>query len=517
MAKNQLAIKLSGITKQFPGVLANDNIDLEVEKGEVHALIGENGAGKSTLMSILFGHLQPTSGTIEINGKKRVLKGPDDANNLGLGMVHQHFKLVDTYTVLENIVLGSEPTKLKYFVSLKNARIKLNTIAEKYNLRIDPDMLIQNSTVGQQQRTEILKILYNESDILIFDEPTAVLTPQEIEGFLETIKNFKKLGKTVIIITHKLDEVKAVADRATVIRRGQKIATVDVKTATTTKMAELMVGRKLVSIKNKPTKNPNAKTILKMSNVNVKHHDKKGVLGLKNFNLDIKEGEIVAIAGVEGNGQLELANAISGLQKYSGNITFNGVSLNNKSIKYRNLNKMSFVPEDRYKYAMVEQLDLNDNAVFKKYWKQPFAKYGFINKSRVNKYAMEIIEKFDVRGARAGYATIGSLSGGNQQKMIVGREMTEEHNLIILFQPTRGLDIGAIEFIHSQIIKEKEAGKAVLLISYELSEVMAMADKIVVVNAGNKVAEVVNKDISRNEIGLMMAGISKEAKGAKNG
>lgn len=507
-----IIIEMKNIRKEFSNILAVDNIDLIIEENEIHAIIGENGAGKTTLMSILFGHLKSTQGEIYIRGKRRNYSGPNEAFQDGLGMVHQHFKLVETYTVLENIVLGNEPLIWNTFISLKNARHRLISISKKYSLEINPDLLIKNATVGEQQRTEILKILYKDAKILIFDEPTAVLTPNEIDGFLKTLLEFKKLGKTIIIITHKLDEVKKVADRATIIRKGKKVSEVDVKKTSIDMMAELMVGRKIVSKQNKASIS-NEKAILDIKNLNVPHRDKKGILGLKEFSLKIRAGEIVAIAGVEGNGQVELANAIYGLSLVkSGTIQVNNKNILKKSIKQRNKIGISYIPEDRIKYAIIEGMSVSNNFILKEYSNIPYSKFGIMNNIMKSFKSNIIINKYDIRGSDGGNSLMSSLSGGNQQKMVVGREMESNHDLIIIFQPTRGLDVGAIEFVHEKIIEQKLEGKAVLLISYELNEVMSLADRIVILNSGEKIGEVFNNKISRKEIGLMMAGIKNQEK-----
>ncbi|WP_031542581.1 ABC transporter ATP-binding protein [Mesoplasma photuris] len=505
---NKHAIQMLNITKIFnETVIANKNLTFEVEAGEIHALVGENGAGKSTLMSILFGLYQPTSGEILVNGKKTLISNPIKANKLGIGMVHQHFKLVDVNTVWENIALGDEDTLLFGFLDKNKIKTKITEIMNEYKLYVDLDAKIQNISIGMQQRVEILKILYRNANILVFDEPTAVLTPQQIDGLLEVIVNLKKAGKTIIFISHKMDEIKKIADRATVIRHGEKIVTLDMKETTPQQVAEAMVGRKLVEVKNKYTKPKSNEPILKIINLSVKKETNNKINALENFNLEVKPGEIVAIAGVEGNGQKELIEAITGLRKPStGGIVFNKLNINNFSIKKRYAEGMSHIPEDRHKYGMILDFSVSENIVLQQIDQKPFSKNGFISSSEIQKYSQKIINEFDVRGTRNGAATARGLSGGNQQKAVVGRELRKEHNLLVVVQPTRGLDIGAIEYIHQQILDEKIKDVGVLLVSYELNEVMALADRIVVINDGKVIGELPGKNAKKEQIGLMMAG-----------
>ncbi|AGM24630.1 ABC transporter ATP-binding protein [Spiroplasma chrysopicola] len=503
---NKYAIEMRNITKVFGEVIANDDVTLKIKKGEIHALIGENGAGKSTLMSILFGLYEPTKGEIFVNGSQEYISGPIKANKLGIGMVHQHFKLVDIFTVLDNIVLGDEKTKGKVFLDRQREIREIAQIAMKYNLQVDFNTKIANISVGMQQRVEILKILYRGADILVFDEPTAVLTPQEIEGLLKIILDLKADGKTIIFISHKLDEVKKIADRATVIRRGKVIETFDIKDKSQEEIAQAMVGRQLVEIKNKGQAAGN-ETLLRIENLSIKKKGITKLLALDNFNLEVKTGEIVAIAGVEGNGQSELVRAITGLEKVNkGKIVFNNIDVTKVNIHQKYSIGMAHIPEDRQKYGLVLDFSVIDNVVLQNINEKPFANYGLLNKAEIQLYAQNIINKYDVRGTSAGFAMARSLSGGNQQKLIVGRELSRDHNILIVVQPTRGLDVGAIEYIHQKILEEKANGKAVLLISYELEEIMSLADRIVVIHSGHITGNVPNHKIKREEIGLMMAG-----------
>lgn len=506
------AIETKKITKKFSNTIANDNISFKVKKGTIHAIVGENGAGKSTLMNQLFGLLMPTSGEIHINGKRVNISNPNVANEFGLSMVHQHFQLVQNHSILENIILGDEKSKSLMPIDYRRASQKLLNISKKYNLQIDPNAIVKKVSVGMQQRIEIMKMLYRGADILIFDEPTAMLIPQEIEGLLKLFLDLKKKGKTIIFISHKLQEVKNVAEEATVIRKGKVVGSVKVKTTSIEKMAELMVGRKLVHVKN----NNDIKfgrNLLSIKNLSVKHHSNPKILGLKNFSIDVKEGEILAIAGVEGNGQSELINAIFGLQKWSkGRIELLSknneiIDLKNGNIKSRYDNDFSFVPEDRYKYAMLRNETLFTNVILQTFRKRPFQFLGFLRRGPKIELTKNIIKEFDVRGSMGGSTIIGELSGGNQQKFIFGREMTRKHKVIILFQPTRGLDIGAIEFIHKKIIEEKLKGNAVILVSYELNEVMALADRIAVLSQGELIKVSNAKGITKEKIGKWMAGV----------
>ncbi|ATI74314.1 ABC transporter ATP-binding protein [Mesoplasma florum] len=513
--KNINAVEMNNISMIFnKTIIANKDINLEVRQGEIHALMGENGAGKSTLMSILFGIYEPTEGTIKINGKEEMITTPVKATRLGIGMVHQHFKLVDIFPVWKNIVLGAEDTKFKQIINKKKIIEDLTKLMKEYNLEVDLNAKVKNISVGMKQRIEILKILYRKAEIMVFDEPTAVLTPSEIDGLLKVLKELQAMGKTIILITHKMAEIKAVADRATVIRRGRYIGTYDVKKTSIEELAEAMVGRKLIEVKNKYKKNTSEPTLI-IENINVKKHSNHKVMGLKDFSLKVKPGEIVGIAGVEGNGQIELAEAITGMVKVeSGKITINSADITNESVNKRyNKYKMGYIPEDRHKYGLVLDANLITNVALQDISSKKYSKHGIINQEKLQTSAQAIISKFDVRNADSGFAIARQLSGGNQQKMIVGRELSRENDFIIIFQPTRGLDIGSIEFIHAEILKARDEGKTIILISYELSEILSLSDRIVVLNSGNKVGEISGKEATREIIGKMMVstgGIANE-------
>ncbi|AOG60580.1 ribose/galactose ABC transporter ATP-binding protein [Spiroplasma helicoides] len=501
-------MEMNNITMIFnKKIVANENITLKVKKGEIHALVGENGAGKSTLMSILFGILQPTKGSIKINGKDEIINSPIRAARLGIGMVHQHFKMVEIFKLWENIALGQEELIANEFVNSKKIKDKITKIMQKYNLEIDINKTAMNSTVGMKQKAEILKILYREADILVFDEPSAVLTPVEIKGLLDVLLELKKAGKTIILITHKMAEIKAVADSATVIRRGKLVQTFDMKSTNVDQLSEAMVGRKIVEVKN-TYKEPMDKVCLKVSNLSMKKVTNPKVMGLNNFNLEIKYGEIVAIAGVEGNGQNELVNAITGMSKVSnGKIFINNIDITNASVRDRYLKyHISHIPEDRHKHGLVLDNNIINNMTLQDIDKLKFSKHKLIKQSSLQSYAQEVIDKYDVRNADFGFATARDLSGGNQQKVIVGREMSRKSDLIVIFQPTRGLDVGSIEYIHNQILKAKEEGKAILLVSYELTEIMSLADRIIVLSSGKKIGEVNGQKATIDEIGKMMLG-----------
>lgn len=500
----EYAIEMLNITKEFPGIKANDNITLKLKKGSIHALLGENGAGKSTLMSVLFGLYQPEEGIIKVNGKEVKILNPNIATDLGIGMVHQHFKLVECFTVIENIVLGLEPKGTFGRINFEIAKKKVEEISKKYGLVVDLDEKISNLTVGAQQRVEILKMLYRDADILIFDEPTAVLTPQEIDGLLSVMKNLAKEGKSLVIITHKLDEIKKIAEDCTVIRKGLGIGTVQVSNTSIQEMADLMVGRsvnfKIDKIESIPTD-----TVLKLENVNLT--DKQGISKLKNINFEVKKGEIVAIAGIEGNGQSEVINVITGLEKgNSGNVFFKGDNITNKKIRERTNLGIGHIPEDRHKHGLILDYTLENNMILQTYFTDKFSKYGFINKNKVSEQANKLIEKFDVRSGKGAKTIARSMSGGNQQKAIIAREMEREPELLIAAQPTRGLDVGAIEYIHKQLIKTRDDGKAVLLLSLELDEVLNISDRILVMFEGEIVGELITKNTNEKEIGLLMAG-----------
>lgn len=501
-------VEMLNIRKEFAGIVANDNITLRLKKGEVHALLGENGAGKSTLMSVLFGMYKPEKGQIKINGEEVKITSPNKANELGIGMVHQHFKLVENFTVTENIILGNEPKKLGLVVDKEKAAKKILEISKKYNLNIDPYAKIEDISVGMQQRVEILKMLYREANVLILDEPTAVLTPDEISELMNIIRDLIKEGKSIIIITHKLKEIKAIADKCTVIRRGKYIGTVDVKDTTEAKMAEMMVGRE-VSFKVEKKEAKPGKTVLKIDNLSVMNSKK--VLGLKNFSIEARAGEILGIAGVEGNGQSELVEAITGMRKiHGGNIELLGENIETLSIRNRIDKGISYIPEDRHKRGLVLDYSLEENIVLKSYKNKPFSNKGILNRKAIREYAKEIIKAFDVRSGEGEKTIVRSMSGGNQQKAIIGREIEADPKLLIAVQPTRGLDVGSIEYIHKRLVEERDKGKAVLLVSLELDEVLNVSDRIAVVNAGELIGIVNASETNENEVGLMMAGVKEE-------
>lgn len=502
--ENEFIIEMLGITKEFGKLKANDNITLQLKKGEIHALVGENGAGKSTLMSILFGMYEPSRGEIRKNGKSVKIESPNDANKLKIGMVHQHFKLVECFSVLDNIILGSEPTS-GLFISRNEARKKVMEISAKYGLAINPDAIVKDVTVGMQQRAEILKMLYRDNEILIFDEPTAVLTPQEITELMHIIKSLAREGKSILFITHKLNEVFAVSDRITVIRRGKHIATLNTADTNTEEISSLMVGRQVEFTPHKGDTTP-GKSILKVENLCVIDEKTKKTL-LDNVSFSVKKGEILGIAGIDGNGQRELVYALTGLVKQSsGEIFLNGRNFSEASIKTRNKNGISHIPEDRLKHGLVLDYKLEQNMVLQRYDEKEFQKFGFIKRNNVHHYAELMAQKFDVRSSDGVIAKTRSLSGGNQQKAIIAREIDRSHDLLIAVQPTRGVDIGAIEFIHRELVKERDNGKGVLLVSLDLDEILALSDRILVIYEGKFVGQFDPKHTTHEELGLYMAG-----------
>lgn len=501
------AIEMLSITKDFPGIRANDNVTLRVKEQSIHALLGENGAGKSTIMSILFGLYQPTSGKIKVKGKEVIISDPNVATELGIGMVHQHFKLIENFSVTENIILGMEPVK-NGVIDLKKAAKRVKEISELYGLEVDPNTLIQEISVGMQQRVEILKMLYRNADILIFDEPTAVLTPQEIQELMKIMKNLVKEGKTILLITHKLKEIKEVADECTVLRKGKCIGTIHVSQTNVKEMAEMMVGREVNFSVEKEEAKPK-QVILDIQNLCVENNKK--MLAVNNFSLQVKEGEIVGIAGIDGNGQTELVYALTGLTKVkSGKIELNGRDITHLSIKKRLEAGMSHVPEDRHKHGLVLDFTLKENFVLHCYNKEPFSKHAIIQENEVDKYANQLIEQFDIRSGQGKETITRSMSGGNQQKAIIAREIDRSCDLLLVVQPTRGLDVGAIEYIHKRIVDERDKGSAVLVISFELDEILNLSDRIAVLHEGELSGLVMCKDTDENEIGLMMAGSLKK-------
>lgn len=506
----QPVIDMRDITKKFGDFVANDRINLQIKQGEIHALLGENGAGKSTLMNMLAGLLQPTSGEIAINGQVVNIDSPSKSAQLGIGMVHQHFMLVEAFTVAENIILGNETVK-NGVLDLKTASQHIKDLSEKYGLAVDPEAKVSDISVGAQQRVEILKTLYRGADMLIFDEPTAVLTPAEIQELMIIMKNLVKEGKSIILITHKLDEIRAVADRVTVIRRGQSIQTVDVAGATAEDLAEMMVGRS-VSFKTEKKASEPKEVVLSIKDLVV--NENRGVPAVKNLSLDVRAGEIVGIAGIDGNGQSELIQAITGLRKVkSGSITIKGEEVTKYSSRQITELSVGHVPEDRHRDGLVLQMSLAENIALQTYYKEPLSKNGVLNYAKINEYARGLMEEFDVRGANELVPAKG-FSGGNQQKAIIAREIDRNPDLLIVSQPTRGLDVGAIEYIRKRLIAERDKGKAVLVVSFELDEILDVSDRIAVIHDGHIQGIVLPEDTNKQELGMLMAGgtIEKEAK-----
>ncbi len=503
------AIEMVNITKRFPGIIANDNVTLQLRRGEIHALLGENGAGKSTLMSVLFGLYQAEEGVIKKNGEIVQINNPNDANDLGIGMVHQHFKLVECFSVLDNIILGVEDTK-NGLLQRDKAREKVMSLSQRYGLQVDPDAIIEDISVGMQQRTEILKMLYRDNEILIFDEPTAVLTPQEIEELLQIMKNLAAEGKSILFITHKLNEIKSVADRCSVLRKGKYIGTVDVKDCSKDDLSRMMVGRDVEFAVQKTPAQPKD-VVLDVQNLTVASKvSKKNAVNDVTF--QVRAGEIVCIAGIDGNGQSELVFGISGLESVAGgSVKLLGSDITSAPIRKRSLMGMSHIPEDRHKHGLVLDYTLEDNIVLQRYFQPEFTnKLGFLRRKNIRTYAERLIEQYDVRSGQGPITISRAMSGGNQQKAIIAREIDKDPQLLIAVQPTRGLDVGAIEYIHRQIVAQRDAGKAVLLVSLELDEVMTVSDRILVMYEGEIVGELDPKTTTVEELGLYMAGAKKE-------
>ena len=505
------AIEMVNITKKFPGIIANDNVTLQLKSGEIHALLGENGAGKSTLMSVLFGLYQAEEGVIKKNGQIVQINNPNDANALGIGMVHQHFKLVECFSVLDNIILGVEDTK-NGILQREKAREKVMALSQRYGLQVDPDAIIEDISVGMQQRTEILKMLYRDNEILIFDEPTAVLTPQEIEELLQIMKNLAAEGKSILFITHKLNEIMSVADRCSVLRKGKYIGTVDVKDCTKDDLSRMMVGRDVEFAVQKAPANP-TDVVLDIKNLSVASKVSKK-MAVNDVTFQVRAGEIVCIAGIDGNGQSELVFGISGLEPaVGGTVSLCGNDITTAPIRKRSLLGMSHIPEDRHKHGLVLDYTLEDNIVLQRYFQPEFTnKFGFLRRKNIRTYAERLIEQYDVRSGQGPITISRAMSGGNQQKAIIAREIDKDPQLLIAVQPTRGLDVGAIEYIHKQIVAQRDAGKAVLLVSLELDEVMTVSDRILVMYEGEIVGELDPKTTTVEELGLYMAGAKKEGK-----
>lgn len=498
----QNVIEMKEITKKFGDFVANDHINLTVRKGEIHALLGENGAGKSTLMNMLAGLLEPTSGEIVINGQVVKIDSPSKSSQLGIGMVHQHFMLVEAFTVAENIILGNEVVK-KGVLDLKKASQDILDLSHKYGLAVDPDAKVADISVGAQQRAEILKTLYRGADILIFDEPTAVLTPSEIHELMEIMKHLVKEGKSIILITHKLDEIRAVADRVTVIRRGKSIETVDVAGATSQELAEMMVGHSVSFTTDKEAPKPKD-VVLSIKDLIV--NENRGIPAVKNLSLEVRRGEIVGIAGIDGNGQSELVQAITGLRKVkAGSITIKGQDVTKLSSRKITELSVGHVPEDRHRDGLVLEMTMAENLALQTYYKEPMSKNGILNFSHINEYARKLMKEFDVRGAGE-FVLAKGFSGGNQQKAIIAREIDRDPDLLIVSQPTRGLDVGAIEYIHKRLIEERDRGKAVLVVSFELDEILNLSDRIAVIHDGKIQGIVTPAETNKQELGILMAG-----------
>lgn len=509
----EYVIEMLGIRKEFGSFVANDNITLQLKKGEIHALLGENGAGKSTLMNVLFGLYQPEAGEIKVKGKTVKVTDPNVANELGIGMVHQHFMLVENFTVTENIILGNELTKAG-IVNIKDAAKKIQKLSEMYGLDVDPNAKIEDISVGMQQRVEILKTLYRGADILIFDEPTASLTPQEINELIQIMKRLIQEGKSIILITHKLKEIMDVSDRVTVIRKGEGIGTVVTAETNPNELASLMVGRQVEFKTVKSEAHPTDDTLVIKDLVVA---DYRGIDKVKGLNLTVRKGEILGIAGIDGNGQSELIEAITGLRKSkSGSIMINGTNLTNKKPRKITESGVGHIPQDRHKHGLVLDFSIGHNIALQTYYQDPISKNGIMNYSKVSELAQKIINDFDVR-TQGEHTPARALSGGNQQKAIIGREVIRDPELLIAALPTRGLDVGAIEFIHQRLIEQRDKGKAVLLLSFELDEVMNVSDRIAVIYDGQIVDTLLPKETSEQELGLLMAGQKKNSNIDKQG
>ena len=505
----EYAVEMIHITKRFPGIIANDDITLRLKKGEIHALLGENGAGKSTLMSVLFGLYQAEEGEIRINGEKAEIKDPNDANALGIGMVHQHFKLVECFSVLDNIILGAEPVR-GGFLQKDEARKKVLELSERYHLMVDPDALVENITVGMQQRTEILKMLYRDNDILIFDEPTAVLTVQEIAELMQIMKALVREGKSILFISHKLNEIMEVSDRCTVLRKGKYVGTVETSKTTPEELSAMMVGR---NISFKVDKKPAApgKTILEVKDISVSGgRGKKDAV--RNVSFSVKAGEILCIAGIDGNGQKELICGLTGLLPLSGgSIILDGEDISQKSIRERSVLGISHIPEDRHKHGLVLDYSLEDNLVLQRYFEPEFTgKMGMLKRKEIRDYAEKLIGEYDIRSGQGPVSSARAMSGGNQQKAVIAREIDRDPKLLIAVQPTRGVDVGAIEMIHRELVKQRDLGKAILLVSLELDEVMDVPDRILVIYEGEIMGEFDPGNVTVEELGLYMTGSRRQ-------
>ena len=506
-------VEMKGITKIFPGVVANDNVDFDLEKGEIHVLLGENGAGKTTLMNVLYGLYQQESGDIFINGQKASMKSPKEAINLGIGMVHQHFMLIHNFTVAQNMILGNEP-KSGIKIDMKKAIKDTEELSKKYGFNINPKAIIEDMTVGQQQKVEILKALYRGAEILILDEPTAVLTPQEIVELGVILRNLVKEGKSIILITHKLKEVMSMSDRVTIVRRGKVIDTIRTKETNIDQLAEMMVGRKVNLVVDKAD-NTIGETVLKIENLHVL--DNRNLPAVKGINLEVKRGEILAIAGVDGNGQTELIEGIAGLRKpKEGSIILNGQEIAGRTPREAIEAGLGHIAEDRHKRGLILGFSLLENSILGIHYKSPFSNGIMMNYGAIRQHANTLIKEYDVRTPNEDVNAV-ALSGGNQQKMVIAREIEKNPELLIAAQPTRGLDVGAIEYIHKRLVDERNNGRAVLLVSLELDEVLALADRIAVIYDGEIVDILSRKEATEQKLGILMAGgtLKKENQGGK--
>ncbi len=500
-------IEMCNITKKFPGIIANDNITLQLKQGEIHALLGENGAGKSTLMSVLFGLYQPESGCIKKNGETVSIHGPNDATHLGIGMVHQHFKLVHNFTVLENIILGDESVR-RGMLMMNAARDRVVALSKQYGLEVDPDAHISDITVGMQQRVEILKMLYRNNEILIFDEPTAVLTPQEIEELMNIMRGLAAEGKSILFITHKLNEIMAVANRCTVLRKGQYVGTVDVADVTKESLSEMMVGRVVNLTVDKPVVKA-GDVIFSCEGVTVRHRS-TGKAVVNHVGFQVRAGEIVCIAGIDGNGQQELVAALTGIGPMeAGRLSLCDSDVTRERIRARGLHGMAHIPEDRHRHGLVLDYNLAYNLVLQSYFDAKFQRMGFLRFDSIYQHADRLIEQYDIRSGQGAHTLVRSMSGGNQQKAIVAREIERDPQLLIAVQPTRGLDVGAIEYIHSQLVEQRGRGRGILLVSLELDEVMNISDRILVIFEGQIVAELNPKETDIQQLGLYMSGAKR--------
>ncbi len=498
------AVQMRGITKVFGNFKALDNVDLDVKKGETHAILGENGAGKSTLMNILYGLYEADSGEIYLNGERVEIKKPSSAIKSGIGMVHQHFMLIDKFTVMQNIILGNETTDKFGIINTRKAKKRVLEIISRYGMKVDLKRRIRSISVGMQQKVEILKALYRGAEILILDEPTAVLTPYEVDELLEIIENLKKDGKTIIIITHKLKEIKKSSKDCTVIRKGKFVDRVDVEKESEQSLAEKMVGRKVkLSVEKRPS--APGDIVFEINDLNVKNE--RGLQAVKNLSMTLRRGEIYGLAGIEGNGQKELLEAIIGVRHVdAGKIFMNGNEIQNKSTRHILDSKISVIHEDRHKDGCVLSMSVADNAILSKYREKPFCINGFLNYEERDKFTDQLIKNYDVRPIGCKSSKIRNLSGGNQQKLVIGREISNNPDLLIAVQPTRGLDVGAIEYVHKILVNLRDQGKAVLLISLELDEILDLSDRIAVIYDGSIAGEFSQEEANENNVGLLMAG-----------